>query len=255
MFICHRRGIELDGSYPTYLFVHGHLHAVSPYLSSPNVVWREMGGILVFANLRGGAEYGASWYDAGLKRGKQDIVDDLISAVEWLIANDYTSSSKVAVGGWSAGGKIVGAALVQRPDLFGACLPALGVYDCLRFPRFTVGSAWVNGLGSPDDPEEFSFLRKFSPYHNVKPGTRYPAVYIIVADHDERAFPGHSYKFAAALQDAQAGDKPILVDILRRQGHVGRSTASVIRERTDRWAFLADVLGMDLAEVSWITSQ
>jgi prolyl oligopeptidase len=210
-------------------------------------MWMEMGGVYAVPNLRGGGEYGKPWHEAGRLLKKQNVFDDFIAAAEWLIANRYTRPDKLAMQGGSNGGLLVGAVMTQRPELFGACLPAVGVMDMLRFHKFTEGRLWVDDYGSPDNPEQFKVLRAYSPYHNIKPGTKYPATLISTADTDDRVIPGHSFKFAAALQAAQAGDAPVLIRITTRAGHgAGKPTAKRIEEITDDWAFLLKNLGMVL---------
>jgi prolyl oligopeptidase len=197
------------------------------------------------ANLRGGAEYGDEWHDAGKRAKKQNVFDDFISAAEWLIANQYTSTPKLAIFGGSNGGLLVGAVLNQRPDLFAAAMPAVGVMDMLRFQKFTIGAAWVDEYGSSDNAEQFQVLRAYSPLHNIKPGTKYPAVFITTSDHDDRVVPGHSFKYAATLQAAQAGDRPALIRIETRAGHgAGKPVTKIIDEWADRLAFLTKELGM-----------
>ena len=181
-----------------------------------------------------------------MKTNKQNVFDDFIAVAEWLIGQGYTSTPKLAIGGGSNGGLLVGACLTQRPELFGACIAAVGVLDMLRFHRFTIGWAWVSDYGSPDDPEEFKTLLAYSPYHNLRPGTSYPATLITTGDHDDRVFPAHSFKFAAALQAAQDGPAPILIRIDIRAGHgAGKPTAKQIDERADCWAFLVRNLGIE----------
>jgi prolyl oligopeptidase len=205
-----------------------------------------MGGILAVANLRGGGEYGETWHKAGTKLQKQNVFDDFIAAAEYLISEKYTRTDKLAIQGGSNGGLLVGACLTQRPDLFGACLPAVGVMDMLRFQKFTAGRYWTDDFGSSDNADEFAALLKYSPYHNCKPGVKYPPTMVTTADTDDRVVPGHSFKFAAALQEAQAGDKPILIRIETRAGHgAGKPTAKIIEETADQWAFLVRVLGFD----------
>jgi prolyl oligopeptidase len=207
----------------------------------------EMGGVYALANLRGGGEYGKPWHEAGMKLNKQNVFDDFISAAEWLIEEGYTSTPKLVIGGGSNGGLLVGACMTQRPDLFGACFLAVGVLDMLRFHKFTIGWAWVSDFGSPEDAKEFEALLAYSPYHNLKPGTAYPATLVTTADHDDRVFPAHSFKFAAALQAAQAGEVPTLIRIETKAGHgLGKPTAKVIEELADRWAFVGRNLGMDV---------
>jgi prolyl oligopeptidase len=181
-----------------------------------------------------------------MKLNKQNVFDDFIAAAEWLIANGYTRTPRLAIGGRSNGGLLIGACLTQRPDLFGACLPVVGVLDMLRFHEFTIGWAWVSDYGSPDDPQEFEALLAYSPYHNLKPGTAYPPTLITTGDHDDRVFPAHSFKFAAALQAAQAGPAPTLIRIDTKAGHgLGKPTSKLIEEAADLWAFLVQALEMD----------
>ncbi|MHC4909808.1 MAG: prolyl oligopeptidase family serine peptidase, partial [Planctomycetota bacterium] len=245
MFIAARKGIELDGTNPTLLYGYGGFDIpLTPGFSVTRLAWMEMGGVFAMANLRGGGEYGAEWHEAGTKLQKQNVFDDFIAAAEWLIANDYTQPSKLAIQGGSNGGLLVGACMTQRPDLYGACLPAVGVMDMLRFQKFTIGWAWTDDYGSSDDPAEFEALLAYSPLHNLTPGTNYPATMITTADTDDRVVPGHSFKFAAALQYAQAGPAPTLIRIETRAGHgAGKPTAKRIEEAADQWAFLVKTLG------------
>jgi prolyl oligopeptidase len=246
MFITHKKGLKLDGNNPTFLYGYGGFNiSLTPAFSVGNLVWMELGGVYAQPNLRGGGEYGEDWHQAGMKLKKQNVFDDFIAAAQWLINNKYTSAPKLAIGGGSNGGLLVGAALTQRPDLFGAALPAVGVMDMLRFQTFTIGWAWVSDYGSSDNPEEFKALYAYSPLHNIKPGTSYPPTMITTADHDDRVWPGHSFKFAAALQAAQAGDAPILIRIETKAGHgAGKPTSKLIEETADRWAFLVKTLEM-----------
>lgn len=240
MFLCHKKGIILDGNNPTYLFGYGGFNiSKTPLFEVPVLVWLEMGGVYAQANLRGGGEYGKAWHDGGRLKNKQNVFDDFIAAGEWLIANGYTRRERLGIGGRSNGGLLVGACLTQRPDLFGAALPNVGVLDMLRFHKFTIGWAWVSDFGSPDDPADFAVLRRYSPYHNIRSGTAYPPTMILTGDHDDRVYPAHSFKFAAALQAAQAGDAPVLIRINTRAGHgVGKPTAMWIEEFSDMLAFL-----------------
>ncbi len=246
MFITHKKGIKLDGNNPTYLYGYGGFAAsMTPGFSVSNLVWMEMGGVYALPNIRGGGEYGEEWHQAGMKQKKQNVFDDFIAAAEWLIANKYTKSAKLAIAGGSNGGLLVGACMTQRPELFGAALPAVGVMDMLRFHKFTIGWAWTSEYGSPDDPEEFKTLYAYSPLHNLKPGTAYPATLITTADHDDRVVPAHSFKFAAALQAAHAGNAPVLIRIETKAGHgAGKPTAKIIEEAADKWAFLVRTLDM-----------
>jgi len=248
MFITHKKGLTLDGNQPTLLYGYGGFNIpLPPAFSISRIAWMEMGGVFAVANLRGGGEYGEDWHQAGTKLKKQNVFDDFIAAGEWLISNKYTSSKRLAIQGGSNGGLLVGACMTQRPDLFGACLPAVGVMDMLRFQKFTAGRYWVDDYGSSDDPEEFAALYKYSPYHNIKPGTKYPATLVTTADTDDRVVPGHSFKFAAALQAAQAGDAPILIRIETRAGHgAGKPTTKIIEEVADQMAFLVKIFGMSV---------
>ena len=247
MFVTHRKGLKLDGSNPTFLTGYGGFKIpMTPYFSVSNAVWLENGGVLAIPNLRGGGEFGEAWHVAGTKERKQNVFDDFIAAGEYLVREGYTSPKKLAIGGGSNGGLLVGAVINQRPDLFAAAIPAVGVMDMLRFHKFTIGSAWTFDYGSSDDPQQFKAIYAYSPLHNVKPGTRYPATLVTTGDHDDRVVPGHSFKYAAALQAAQAGDAPVLIRIETRAGHgAGKPTSMIIEEQADRWAFLMHHLGMD----------
>lgn len=246
MFITYKKGIKLDGNNPTYLYAYGGFNiSLTPSFSVSSLVWLEMGGVYAVPNLRGGGEYGEEWHQAGMKLKKQNVFDDFIAAAEWLIGNGYTKSDKLAIAGGSNGGLLVGACMTQRPDLFGAALPAVGVMDMLRFHKFTIGWAWISEYGSPDNLEEFKALYAYSPLHNLKPGTAYPATMITTADHDDRVVPAHSFKFAAALQAAHTGENPVLIRIETKAGHgAGKPTAKIIEEAADKWAFLVRTLDM-----------
>jgi prolyl oligopeptidase len=249
MFISHKKGLKLDGNNPTLLYGYGGFNIPqTPGFSVSRLQWMEMGGVLAVANLRGGGEYGVEWHRAGTKLRKQNVFDDFIAAAEHLIKEKYTQPSKLAIQGGSNGGLLVGACLAQRPDLFGACLPAVGVMDMLRFQRFTAGRYWVDDYGSSDNAEEFKALLAYSPYHNLKPGTRYPATLVTTADTDDRVVPGHSFKFIAQLQQCQAATAPVLARIETRAGHgAGKPTAKLIEEAADMWAFLVKNLGMRMS--------
>ncbi|MGE5658108.1 MAG: prolyl oligopeptidase family serine peptidase [Actinomycetota bacterium] len=244
MFITHKKGLQLDGSNPTYLYGYGGFGAtITPSFSISLLVWMEMGGVYAVANLRGGGEYGEDWHQAGTKLNKQNVFDDFIAAAEWLIQAQYTQPQKLAVAGGSNGGLLVGACMTQRPELFGAALPAVGVMDMLRFHKFTIGWAWISEYGSPENPEEFQSIYTYSPLHNLKPGTTYPATLITTADHDDRVVPAHSFKFAAALQAVHTGEQPVLIRIETKAGHgAGKPTAKIIEEIADEWAFLVGTL-------------
>jgi prolyl oligopeptidase len=246
MFLVHRRGLARTGDHPTLLYGYGGFGiSLTPSFSVGLVAWLEMGGVYAQPSLRGGGEYGEEWHQAGTKLNKQKVFDDSIAAAEWLIAHGYTNPAKLAISGGSNGGLLVGACLVQRPELFAAALPAVGVFDMLRFHKFTIGWAWISEYGSPENPEEFKALYAYSPLHNLKPGTAYPATLITTADHDDRVVPAHSFKFAAALQAAQGGSQPILIRIDTKAGHgAGKPTSKLIEEAADRWAFLVQVLGI-----------
>ncbi len=240
MSLVHRKGIPLDGSHRTVLYGYGGFDvSVLPEFSPWVMAWLESGCVFAVANLRGGGEYGEAWHMAGVKAKKQNVFDDFIAAAEWLIAQRYTKSSRLAIVGGSNGGLLVGAVLNQRPDLFGAAVPAVGVMDMLRFQKFTIGSVWTGEYGSSDNAADFPVLRAYSPLHNIRAGGRYPAVLITTSDHDDRVVPGHSFKYAATLQAAQAADRPVLIRIETRAGHGGgKPTAKQIDEYADRLAFL-----------------
>jgi prolyl oligopeptidase len=248
MFLTYKKGLKKDKSNPTYLYGYGGFNInMTPAFSIGVLAWLEMGGVFAQAVLRGGSEYGEEWHQAGMLERKQNVFDDFIAAAEYLIAEGYTSSPKLAIGGGSNGGLLVGAVLNQRPELFGAALPAVGVMDMLRFHKFTIGWAWVTEYGSADSVGQFPFLYRYSPLHNMKPGTQYPPTLITTADHDDRVVPGHSFKYAATLQAAQAGPAPVLIRIETKAGHgAGKPTAKIIEEQTDRWAFLVHTLHMQL---------
>ncbi|MEB3883331.1 prolyl oligopeptidase family serine peptidase [Lyngbya sp. CCY1209] len=248
MFVTHKRGIEFDGNNPTILYGYGGFGvSLTPSFSVSRLVWLEMGGVYAVANLRGGGEYGEEWHQAGMKLNKQNVFDDLIAAAEWLIDKKYTASGKLAIMGGSNGGLLVGACMIQRPDLFGAALPAVGVMDMLRFPKFTIGWAWTSDYGSPEDKEEFKALYAYSPLHNLEPGTVYPSTLVTTADHDDRVVPAHSFKFISALQAAHVGDNPVLIRIETKAGHgAGKPTAKIIEEIADEFAFLVRVLDIEI---------
>lgn len=247
LFICHKKGLKLDGNNPVYLYGYGGFNISKvPVFSISMLTWMQMGGVFAQACLRGGGEYGEAWHEAGMKLNKQNVFDDFISCGEWLIKNKYTRKEKLAIAGGSNGGLLVGACLTQRPDLFGAACPAVGVMDMLRFHKFTIGWGWVSDYGSAENKEEFKALLAYSPLHNIKEKTSYPPTFITTADHDDRVFPAHSFKFAAALQKAQTGDAPILIRIETKAGHgAGKPTSKVIEESADKFAFLARVLDFE----------
>ncbi len=247
LFITARKGVKHDGQNPTLLTGYGGFNiAMKPAYSPGTMAWLEMGGVAAVACLRGGGEYGKDWHDAGRLAKKQNVFDDFIAAAEYLIGERYTKSARLAIAGGSNGGLLVGAVLNQRPDLFGAALPAVGVMDMLRFHRFTIGWAWKSDYGSSETAAGFKTLYAYSPLHNIRPGTRYPAVLVTTADHDDRVVPAHSFKYAATLQAAQAGEAPVLIRIETRAGHgAGKPIAKTIEQIADKYAFLAATLGMD----------
>jgi prolyl oligopeptidase len=244
MHVTCRKDLVLDGSHPTLLYGYGGFNiSLTPVFSTQRLAWLEMGGVFVQAMLRGGAEYGEEWHAAGMFGRKQNVFDDFIACAELLIASNYTSSPKLAIHGGSNGGLLVGACMAQRPELFGAAVPAVGVLDMLRFHRFTIGRAWTSEYGCSETAEHFPFLHAYSPLHNLETGASYPATLVMTGDHDDRVVPGHSFKFAAALQAAQGGSAPTLIRIDTRAGHgAGKSTQQQIEEQADLYAFLAKAL-------------
>ena len=244
MFISSKKGLKLDGNNPTILYGYGGFDvSLMPSFSAGNLAWMEAGGVYVLANLRGGGEYGKNWHEAGTKLKKQNVFDDFIAAAEYLHANKYTQPSKLAISGGSNGGLLVGATMVQRPDLFAAAMPAVGVLDMLRFHKFTIGWSWTSDYGSSDDATQFQALYAYSPVHRVKGDTCYPATLITTGDHDDRVVPAHSYKFAAALQAKQGGAMPIMIRIDTKTGHgAGKPISKQLDEAADKFAFLSRVL-------------
>ena len=248
MFITQRKDVKLDGQNPTILYGYGGFNqSITPGFRVSIAVWLEMGGVYAVANLRGGGEYGKDWHNAGRLKNKQNVFDDFIAAAEWLIANKYTSKEKLAINGGSNGGLLVGAVINQRPDLFAAALPAVGVMDMFRFHKFTIGHAWRSDYGDPDVADDFKVLQAYSPLHNLKPGTKYPATMITTADHDDRVVPAHSFKYAAALQEAHQGPNPVMIRIQTKAGHgAGKPTSMQIDEAADVYSFLVKILDMKL---------
>lgn len=245
LFISYRKGLKRNGNNPTYLYGYGGFGiSLGPGFASHRTMLMDMGGIYAEAILRGGGEYGEEWHQAGTKERKQNVFDDFIACAEWLIDNKYTSSPKLAIAGGSNGGLLVGACMTQRPELFGACLPAVGVMDMLRFDKFTGGKFWRDDYGSAENSkEEFEYLYAYSPYHNIKKGTAYPPTLVKTADHDDRVVPAHSYKFTAALQRAQGGNAPCLIQIEKNAGHgAGKPLSMVIQSIADDYGFLVDAL-------------
>lgn len=246
LFITAKKGLTLDGQQPTLLYGYGGFNIpVTPAYTVPMATWLDRGGVYAVANLRGGGEYGETWHEAGTRLNKQNVFDDFIAAAEYLIAERYTNPQKLAIYGRSNGGLLAGATALQRPDLFRAALPTVGVLDMLRFNQFTIGWAWESDYGSPQKPDEFAALRAYSPLHNIKPGVRYPAILVPTGDHDDRVYPAHSFKFTAALQANAAGPGPYLTRIETRAGHgAGKPTSMQIDEWTDMLSFLVRELDM-----------
>jgi prolyl oligopeptidase len=247
MFLIHRADMKANSQNPTLLYGYGGFNiSQTPVFAVGRLAWLELGGVYAVAILRGGGEYGEEWHKGGMIHAKQTVFDDFVACAESLIAEKITSTPKLAIEGRSNGGLLVGACMTQRPDLYGACLPIVGVMDMLRFQKFTIGWAWVSDYGSSDNPEEFKTLYSYSPYHNLKPGTKYPPTLITTGDHDDRVVPGHSFKFAARLQACQAGESPTLIRIQTKAGHgPGKPTTIIIEELADIYAFLVKNLGME----------
>ncbi|RYD94116.1 MAG: S9 family peptidase, partial [Sphingobacteriales bacterium] len=246
MIITHKKGVVLDGSNPTYLYAYGGFNvSVTPAFSTSYIMLLEHGGILAVPNLRGGGEYGEKWHLAGTKLQKQNVFDDFIAAAQYLIDNKYTSKEKLAVAGGSNGGLLVGATITQRPDLCQVAFPAVGVLDMLRYNKFTAGAGWGFDYGTAEESKEmFAYLYNYSPYHALKPAA-YPATMVTTGDHDDRVVPAHSFKFAARLQEMQTGPLPTLIRIETKAGHgAGKSTAQIIAEQADKWAFMFYNMGV-----------
>ncbi|WP_310394328.1 prolyl oligopeptidase family serine peptidase [Hymenobacter sp.] len=246
MFLVHRKGVVRNGRNPTYLYAYGGFNvSLTPGFSVARLLWLENGGILAVPNLRGGGEYGEAWHQAGMTPHKQNVFDDFIAAAEYLQAHRYTDAAHLALAGGSNGGLLVGAVVNQRPDLARVALPAVGVMDMLRYQKFTIGWNWAPEYGTSDDPAQFENLRRFSPLHNLRPGTAYPATLITTADHDDRVVPAHSFKYAATLQAANAGPHPTLIRIDVNAGHgAGKSTQLQIDEWADVWSFCYANMGV-----------
>jgi len=246
MFVTARRGVPLDGNHPTILYGYGGFSdSLHPTFSPAVAAWLELGGVYAVANLRGGGEYGRAWHEAGMKTHKQNVFDDFIAAAEYLIAHRWTNRERLAINGASNGGLLIGAVEEQRPELFAAAVAQVGVMDMLRFREFTVGKAWESDYGSVDNQDEFKALRAYSPVHNVRPNVAYPATLILTGDHDDRVFPAHSFKFAAAMQHADPQGKPILIRIDLRAGHgAGKPVAKRIEETADVYSFVLNAMGL-----------
>jgi prolyl oligopeptidase (EC:3.4.21.26). Serine peptidase. MEROPS family S09A len=249
MFIVHKKGIKLDGSNPTLLYGYGGFNiSMMPGFSTSRLFWLENGGVFALANIRGGGEYGENWYRAGTKLNKQNVFDDFIAAAEYLIKEKYTSPKKLVIQGGSNGGLLIGAVINQRPDLFKVAIPEVGVMDMLRFHKFTIGWAWVNDYGSSEDSIQFQNLYSYSPLHNIKPNTKYPAILVTTADHDDRVVPAHSFKYIATMQEKNPNPQnPALIRIQTRAGHgAGTPTSLIIDEYTDIYAFILYNLGLSI---------
>lgn len=247
MFITHKKGLVLDGNNPTLLYAYGGFNVkITPSFNIAYVSWFENGGVYAVANLRGGGEYGVKWHEGGMKLKKQNVFDDFIAAAEYLIKEKYTNPEKLVARGGSNGGLLVGAVINQRPDLFRVALPAVGVMDMLRFHKFTIGWNWVADYGSSENKEEFEYIYKYSPLHNITDKINYPAVLVTTADHDDRVVPAHSFKYIATLQEKYKGINPVLVRIETMAGHsAGKSTTKLIDEYTDMWSFVFFNLGIE----------
>jgi prolyl oligopeptidase len=246
VFLSRRRDLSPSGHVPTLLCGYGGFDVpVTPRFFVRRAVWMERGGLLAVANLRGGGEYGKAWHDSGRLVNKQNVFDDFCACARWLAGSGWSRPDRIAINGGSNGGLLVGACLTQHPELFGAAVAEVGVLDMLRFHKFTIGWAWTSDFGDPDDPEQYRWLRSYSPLHNLRRGERYPATLLLTGDHDDRVVPGHSFKFAASLQAVQGDNRPILVRVGTSSGHgMGKPTAKLIAESTDVLAFLEAVLGL-----------
>lgn len=248
MIISYKKGMKQDGTNPTILYGYGGFNiSLNPGFSVTRAAWMEMGGIYAVANLRGGGEYGKKWHDAGIKLQKQNVFDDFIAAAEFLKKQKYTSTEKLAIQGGSNGGLLVGATMTQRPDLAAVAIPQVGVLDMLRYNKFTAGAGWAYDYGTAEDSDEmFNYLKGYSPLHNIKKGTKYPATLVTTGDHDDRVVPAHSFKFAAELQSKQSGNNPTLIRIETDAGHgAGKPTSKIIEEQTDIYGFTLYNMGYD----------
>jgi prolyl oligopeptidase len=247
MFIVYKKGLELNGNNPTYLYGYGGFYnSLTPYFSVIRLILLESGGVFAMPNIRGGGEYGEQWHQAGMMENKQNVFDDFIAAAEYLIKEGYTSPYMLAAAGGSNGGLLVGAVVNQRPDLFKVSFPAVGVMDMLRYLKFTIGSAWVREYGSSDIEEQFNFLIKYSPIHNIRKGLNYPATLVTTADHDDRVVPLHSYKYIATLQEKYKDSNPVMIRVETKAGHgMGKPTDKMIEEWADIWAFMFYNMGVE----------
>ncbi|MDB4286251.1 prolyl oligopeptidase family serine peptidase, partial [bacterium] len=249
MFIVHKKGLKMEGNNPTYLYAYGGFNVnLTPSFSTSRLLLLENGGIFAMPNLRGGGEYGEKWHRAGMLFDKQNVFDDFIGAAEYLIKENYTSPSKLAIAGGSNGGLLVGAVMNQRPELFRVAFPAVGVMDMLRYHKFTVGWGWVPEYGSSEESKEmFTYLKGYSPLHNIDSDLPYPATMVTTADHDDRVVPAHSFKYIATLQEKYKGKNPVLIRIETNAGHgAGKPTEKILEEQADKWAFMFYNMGINL---------
>jgi len=247
MFIVHKKGLEIDGQRPTYLYGYGGFNSSRrPYFDPTIILLLEIDGVYATACIRGGGEYGEEWHRGGMLLNKQNVFDDFIAAGEYLIRENYTSKERLAIAGASNGGLLVGACITQRPDLFKVAFPAVGVMDMLRYHKFTVGWGWVVEYGSSDDKTHFENLYSYSPLHNIKDGVAYPATLVTTADHDDRVVPAHSFKFIATLQEKHKGENPVLIRIETRSGHGASSTTKRLEEIADKWSFMFYNMGLEV---------
>jgi prolyl oligopeptidase len=245
MFLVHRRGLKLDGNNPTVLYGYGGFNIVqSPTFSASRLALLEQGVVYASANMRGGGEYGEKWHQAGMKLKKQNVFDDFIAAAEWLIANKYTSTQRLAIQGGSNGGLLVGAVMNQRPELFRVAIPQVGVMDMLRFHKFTIGWNWAADYGSSEDADEFAALKAYSPLHNIRKGVKYPATLVTTADHDDRVVPAHSFKYAATLQELAGHDNPLLIRIETNSAHGASGLEKQLDTAADIYSFIMFNMGM-----------
>ena len=247
MFIVHKKDLVKDGERPTYLYAYGGFNiSLTPSFSPSLLLLLERGGVYAMPNLRGGGEFGEDWHEAGMLLQKQNVFDDFIAAGEYLISEGFTSNERLAIAGGSNGGLLVGATMTQRPELAAVAFPAVGVMDMLRYHKFTIGWGWIPEYGCADSSKvDFLNLAGYSPYHNLEPGTAYPATMVSTADHDDRVVPAHSFKFAARLQACHIGERPVLIRIDRNAGHgAGKPTSKIIDEQADKWAFMFDAMGL-----------
>jgi prolyl oligopeptidase len=245
MFLVHKRGLKLDGQNPTLVYGYGGFNiSTNPSFNSLRLAMLEQGFVYASVNMRGGSEYGEKWHEGGMKLNKQNVFDDFIAAAEWLVANKYTSPEKLACQGGSNGGLLVGAVINQRPELYRAAVPQVGVMDMLRFHKFTIGWNWIADYGSSDNPQEFKAIYAYSPLHNIRQGGKYPAVLVTTADHDDRVVPAHSFKYAATLQEKASKDRAALIRIETKSGHGASNTEKAIELAADIQAFLMQELGV-----------